>query len=250
MNKQKIKDDFFALMHSPQQLQQLFEFLPDVYFFVKNKNSQFVMANHIFVEKCGEQSEADIIGKTDFDYFPHDRAEMYIEDDREVMRTKQPIINKVELAPEPDDSIAWFITSKVPVLSISGEVIGVAGSARDLKKSHTTITPFRKMGAVVEYIRNNYSSHIEITEMASMCHLSVSQFERNFTETIKITPIKYLLKIRIEAACKALRQTNETISRIAQETGFYDHSHFTRQFIKIMSMTPSQYRKGRVSQDF
>jgi AraC-like DNA-binding protein len=243
MNMQVSKQEFFNQMDSAQQFRQLFDFLPNVYFFVKNERSQFVMANKIFIEKCGEKSEEDIIGKTDFDYFPHDRAAMYIKDDKKVMQSGTAMANKVELSPEQDNSIAWFVTSKVPLYSKDGKIIGVAGSARTLKNPHKTLTPYGKLGTIVDYIRKNYSSKIEIPDLATMAHLSISQFERNFAEAMHMSPIKYLLRIRIEAACNSLRQTNDTISRIAQETGFYDHSHFTRQFTKVMSMTPSAYRK-------
>ena len=70
MNTAIFQKAFLKQLQSHQQLELLFEYLPDVYFFAKNLNSQFVMANEIFVRKCGASSESDIIGKTDHYFFP------------------------------------------------------------------------------------------------------------------------------------------------------------------------------------
>ena len=114
MDTAKFKADFLKRMHSPQQMQLLFNHLPDVYFFVKDFTGHFVMANDTFVRQCGAECEAEIIGKTDFDYFPLGRAESYVKDDAYVMKTGESIIDRVELAPDPGNSINWFITCKVP----------------------------------------------------------------------------------------------------------------------------------------
>ena len=54
--------------------------------------------------------------------------------------------------------------------------------------------------------------------------------------------MKHILNVRIRAACNLLAKTNDTIASIALESGFYDHSHFTRNFKKVMKVSPSEYR--------
>lgn len=243
MNSLKFQKDFLNQLHSPQQLELLFEYLPDVYFFAKNTESQFIMANSIFVKKCGVSSESDIIGKTDRDFFPSDRADNYINDDREVISTGKSIVNKVELAPEADNAVNWFVTSKVPLYSREGRVIGIAGTSRDINKANLTIKPYAEMSAAIDYINNNFHSQIEICDLASVVNLSVSQFERKFKKIFQLSPLRHITNIRIKAACKLLATTNKTIASIAQETGFYDHSHLTRQFTQQIGMTPKVYRK-------
>jgi len=58
-----------------------------------------------------------------------------------------------------------------------------------------------------------------------------------------ITPTRHILNVRVRTACKLLSTTNNTIVSIALETGFYDHSHFVRNFRKVMGLSPSAYRK-------
>ena len=243
MDVSRLKSDFLEEMHSPEQTLLLFNHLPDVYYFVKDREGRFVMANDTFVKQCGVATEAEIIGKTDFDFFPLGRAESYVQDDRFVMETGRGIIDKVELAPDPGNSINWFITSKVPVYSNEGDIIGLAGTSRDINRAGLALRPYTEMRTVLEFIRDNYSRSIEIRELAALVHLSVSQFERRFRKVFQISPLKHIMNVRIRAASLQLTTTNDTIASIAMDCGFYDHSHFTRNFRKIMGVSPKEYRK-------
>jgi AraC-like DNA-binding protein len=89
----------------------------------------------------------------------------------------------------------------------------------------------------------NYSRSIDISELAALTFLSVSQFERRFKSMFKITPMKYVSLVRINAACEALAAGKERISEISYQNGFYDLSHFNRQFKKTMGMAPSLFRR-------
>ncbi|MDF7807109.1 AraC family transcriptional regulator [Pontiellaceae bacterium B12219] len=243
MDTTDFKADFLARMHSPQQMQVLFNHLPDVWYFMKDRQGRFVLGNDQFVKQCGESSEAGIIGKTDFDFFPADRAEGYVKDDNYVMDTGEKIVDKVELAPDPGNSINWFVTTKVPLFSPAGEIIGLAGTARDITRAGLALRPYTEMQVVLEYVRDNYMHSIEIKTLAALVHFSVSQFERRFRKVFQISPLKHIMNVRIRAASHRLTTTNDTIASIALDCGFYDHSHFTRNFHKIMGSSPKDYRK-------
>ena len=81
-------------------------------------------------------------------------------------------------------------------------------------------------------------------KLARLAGLSISQFDRVFRRTFGVSLRQYLLKIRVEAACRKLAETDGTISAIASECGFYDHAHFSRGFQRIMGRTPRAYREG------
>jgi PAS domain S-box-containing protein len=247
MSLKTLQSNFVERMHSPHQMRMLFNHLPDVYYFVKDDEGRFVLANDAFIKQCGAATEAEIIGKSDYDFFPLGRAESYVEDDRYVMTTGNSIIDRVELAPDPGNSINWFITCKVPVYSHDGEIIGLAGTARDISRAGLALQPYTEMRAVLEYVRDNYSRSIEIKQLAALVHLSISQFERRFRRVFQISPIKHIMNVRIRNAGVRLTTTNDTIAAIALDCGFYDHSHFTRNFRKIMGTAPSEYRKQYLS---
>jgi len=201
------------------------------------------MANRLAAHLCGLDNEEDMIGKSDYDLFPKDRADLYVKDDQQVFETGEPIVDRVELAPDPGHAINWFITTKMPLYSNDGEIIGLACIARSTESDNETLRPYVEMNEVLDYIRENYASAIKIEELAKLVHLSPSQLERNFKKVFKITPNQHIQDVRIRAACNLLLSTNNTIAAIALDSGFYDHSHFTRTFKKITGISPGDYRK-------
>lgn len=225
------------------QLQQLFNYLPEVYFVVKDRDGRVMMANAVAARLCGLEDESEMIGKTDYDLFEKDRADTYVQDDRYVLEAGESIIDRVEMAPDPDNAINWFVTTKIPLYSHENEIIGLACIARNMTGAYEKLRPYGEMSEVLEYVRENHTHPIKIEDLAKMVHLSPSQFERRFRKVFHITSTRHILNVRIRAACQRLATTNDTISSIALETGFYDHSHFIRSFKKLIGLSPSAYRK-------
>lgn len=217
--------------------------MPDIYFFVKDRSGCFVDANRGFLEMLGVSRKEDIIGKTDYHYSPRELAEKFVADDSAVMSTETPIENRVELVPNGDGSISWHITTKVPLYDSEGKVAGLAGFTRDLRKAASTVKRYGIMTQVLEYIESHYAEPIRVSFLAASVHLSVSQFERRFKTLFQSTPLQYLNKVRITKACRRLLETDDKITKIASLCGFYDHSHFIRQFIRVTGVSPQRYRK-------
>lgn len=237
--------EVFRLALHGAQLQQLFNFLPGVYFVVKNRDGRVMMANELAIHLCGLQDEHEMIGKSDYDIFPSKQAEDYVQDDRKVFESGEAIIDRVELAPDPKNAINWFITTKLPLYDQTGTIIGLACIARNMNDDSEKVRPFAKMNPVLEYIRVNYASAVQIDELAALVNLSTGQFERNFKKVFGIPPKQHLMNVRLQAASHLLSTTNDTIASIANETGFYDHSHFCRAFKKELNLSPGNYRKNQ-----
>src|SRR5262245_637351 len=121
---------FFARMGGRQHFQQLFEHLPGVYFFVKDRQSRMVCASQPFWEHLGAESETEIIGRTDHEFFPQHAADHFQRDDALVMSTGRPLIGRVELWYNEQQVLDWFITNKLPIRDLRGEIIGVMGIVR------------------------------------------------------------------------------------------------------------------------
>jgi len=224
-------------------LLDLFEHLADVFLFAKDLDGRFTMANRIFAEKCGFKKPEDLIGLTDLDVFPRHLAEKYLRDDSQVMKNGESLVNIIELVIHTGKATDWYSTTKIPVRQNDGSIIGLAGITRDIKKMESGSRHFTEMGEVFEYVMQHYPESIDMAKLASIVCLSISQFERRFKSLFKISPLKYITMVRIHAACQALAEGNERISDIALNNGFYDLSHFNRQFKAQMAMSPSAYRK-------
>jgi len=95
----------------------------------------------------------------------------------------------------------------------------------------------------VNYIHNNYERDISLKDIAQYVFLSTSYFTRAFKEEMGISPISYLLKLRIERAKELLKETDKKISDIALSVGFSNQQRFNDIFKKYVKLTPLQYRK-------
>ncbi len=224
---------------------ELFRFLPDVYFFCKDREGRFIFANQAEAEAFGVGSIDDIIGKTDFDFFEPELAEKYLQEDRQVMETGTPVDNKAWLVPNMQGRLNWYLSSKMPLYSTDGQVIGIAGVMRDLSVSGTVLDPYRQFSEVLSYVQEHYADKIEVGDLASTAHMSVSTLERKFSELFHISPMQYVMQVRLQAASEMLVHTTKSVGEIAIDCGFYDQSHLTRHFKTAREMTPLQYRKRR-----
>lgn len=241
-NPKQFQQAFFARLDQRFQLDVLFDYLPEIYFYAKDEHSRFVRVNTTLLRLYGLKSEADVIGKTDYDFHPHDLAERYIDEDRRVREGMRPIPNQVWLVPHAG-VLKWYISSKTPLFGDGGKVIGIAGAMRDVEKAGSVLGPYHEMAAVVAHVTEHYHQRLDVAELASLTHLSVSQFDRKFKKLFQMTPQQYILRVRMNAAAQALTSTDDPISAIAQRCGFYDQSYFTRQFRRVMKATPRSYRR-------
>jgi PAS domain S-box-containing protein len=111
--------------------------LDEVY--VKDRQSRFLMANRAVTRTADVASPDEMIGKSDFDFFPQDQAQKSYEDDQQVMQTGQPIINQEEhFVHREGGSEGWLLTTKIPLRNVDGEIVGVIGMGRDITKRKTT----------------------------------------------------------------------------------------------------------------
>ena len=117
------------------------------------------------------------------------------------------------------------------------------GTVRSYARQAKVTQSFVKIGAAVDFIRENFRGKISIEELSQRTGLSPRQFDRKFKEAFGISPQQFILKTRILAGCDELANLQRPISDIAFELGFCDQSSFTKHFQKHMGVTPMQYRK-------
>ena len=92
-----------------------------------------------------------------------------------------------------------------------------------------------------EYLEDEYSRSIQLSELANVSGLSPFYFLRAFTKATGLTPHEYLCNLRVEKARKLL-SGGISIAETAAETGFFDQSHLHRHFRRILGITPGKYR--------
>jgi PAS domain S-box-containing protein len=112
-------------------LRTLMDHLPD-HIFVKDTASRFVTANSATLRSLGAESLEEVVGKTDFDFLQREVAEQFFRDEQEVCRTGQPLLNREELLIDRAGQHRWLLTTKVPLRSSTGAVIGLVGMSHDI----------------------------------------------------------------------------------------------------------------------
>ena len=96
---------------------------------------------------------------------------------------------------------------------------------------------------MLQYIQAHYSEELTLEQIAASAAVSKSMCLRYFRQIIDTTPIRYLLRYRIEKAAGLLLSTEKKAGEIATICGFSDISYFTRRFREINGCTPLEYRK-------
>ena len=93
------------------------------------------------------------------------------------------------------------------------------------------------------YFNENYNKNISIENYAEECHMSACWFIKSFKEITKMTPMQYIVSLRLTNAMNMLDNTNYSISEIAGLVGYDNALYFSRLFHKRTGMSPSEYRK-------
>ena len=221
----------------------LLEALPDIYFFAKDLHGEFVATNSAMLHALGLSHESEMLGKTDYDVVPAEIADDYREQDRRIHLTREPLRSNIQLVPDRTGTLAWYLVTKIPLLSEKKAVIGVAGLMRDVHSAGAVLGPYKEITPVLHHVMQNYRNHIAVEDLAEIASMSVRQLERRFKTLCHVTPVVYANRYRVQKACQALRNSEESVTDVALQVGFYDSSHFVRLFRRFMGMTPTEYRE-------
>ena len=224
------------------QILALFDHLPQVCLFVKDAEGRFVKANPAEFDLHGCTREAEMLGKTDFDYHPPALAAQYVEEDRRVMKSRKPLADQVWLVMDHNRMPRWYVCTKIPLLHPRGRAIGVAGVMRPYDHAGPSPVQYNRLTPVMDFVLKRYGERIDAAQMAALANLSVSQFQREFQKLFGMSPGEYLLRVRLHMARRRLEESDQPLGTVALECGFYDQSHFNRAFRAQVGLAPRAYR--------
>lgn len=164
---------------SREQERQLFRFLmeniPDRIYF-KDRTSRFICVNAAMARLFGVGSPEEVVGKSDFDFFPRDDAQRMFEDEQRVLESGDPLVGKVEKKLLPDGSTGWTITTKLPLRGADGIITGTCGISRD-------ITALMAAETALEQERNRLSAvNSDLAHSQTMLERKLAELEKANTE--------------------------------------------------------------------
>ncbi|WP_124065916.1 AraC family transcriptional regulator [Clostridium sp. E02] len=108
------------------------------------------------------------------------------------------------------------------------------------RRPHTAL-----ISDALNYISEQYLKEIKIKDLAVQCNMSESHFRRVFEDGMKMKPLEYINLIRIQQSCEFLKNTEKSMDEVAESSGFASVSAFNRNFKKVMSCSPYQWKKSK-----
>ena len=101
----------------------------------------------------------------------------------------------------------------------------------------------KSIDEILNYLSTNYNHSITLETLQKKFKVNKFKLQKSFKNSIGLTPLEYLISIRIENS-KKLFYEDVPLVEIALESGFYDQSHFTHSFKKYVGVTPGNYKKN------
>ncbi len=137
-------------------LRTLVDNLPDSTY-IKDRDSRFMLCSRQTREVAGIEHAEQIIGKTDFDFYPPEIATRFFEEEQELMRSGNALLNVERCVEDPvRNEIVWDLTTKVPLRNAEGQIIGLVGISKnvtELKQSQQALQDSLQMaGDIVRSI--------------------------------------------------------------------------------------------------
>ena len=238
-----IQRQFFGQNPAIEPMIRIMAQVPGSCLFVKDLESRYVRANAGSLETYGLSREEELIGKRNRDFFPALLAEAYESEDRRVLRSRKPVLSEIWLVPHLRGTPRWFVSSKAPLFDIENSVIGLVGQMHPIETPDDQQAHFQELRKVMHFIDRHFVDEITVDRLADIAGISIPHFNRRFRQLLRLSPMEYVLSLRIQEAQRQLTTTKRSVGEISLATGFYDQSHFTKRFNKVVGMNPLAYRK-------
>lgn len=116
-----------------------------------------------------------------------------------------------------------------------------------MKKVDTRFEDYRnrqKMQQAVEYIRQNYSSDLNMAVVSNYVSMNYSLFSYAFKQYTGQNFVNYLKELRMEEAKRLLTETQMRVVEISQQVGYENEKHFMKIFKSVCGVSPTEYRKN------
>ncbi|PYS23371.1 MAG: AraC family transcriptional regulator [Acidobacteria bacterium] len=133
-------------------------------------------------------------------------------------------------------------TDSASPLAIEGLTLEMLAEASRSAAQLSDPKPPRWLAQADEFLHDRFAERVTIIQVASEAGVHPVHLAREFRRFHHCTIGEYVRRLRIERACRQLRNSDESLAAIACGAGFSDQSHFSRTFKRVTGMTPAAYR--------
>lgn len=182
-----------------EMLRTLVDSVPDL-MYVKDSSSRFVVANTAVARKMGAATPQELLGKSDFDFYSKEIATPFYEDEQSLIESGRALLAREEACVDHDGSLTHLLTTKVPLRSHEGKVVGIVGIGRDITERKRAEAEMEKARGAAELasrakseflanmsheIRTPLNGIVGMTDLALETELTSEQ--REYLETVKLS---------------------------------------------------------------
>jgi sigma-B regulation protein RsbU (phosphoserine phosphatase) len=118
--------------------------------YVKDTQSRYLVNNRAHLDALGVRSQEDTRGRTTIDFFPGERGQQALADDRQVLEQHQPIINQEKSDFGPEGDVRWSLVTKVPLRNVQNQIVGLVGISHDITRRKRAEEELRRRSAEME----------------------------------------------------------------------------------------------------
>lgn len=130
-SKRRSFESYNSILHGIHVINTILDNARDTLYF-KDRESRFLLASKAQAIGFGLDDPRDLIGKSDFDFFPPEHSKEAFEDEKKIMETGKPIIGKVERLLWPTGKVTWVTVCKYPLYDLDDNIIGTWGNSTDI----------------------------------------------------------------------------------------------------------------------
>jgi PAS domain S-box-containing protein len=152
-----------ALARERNLLRTLIDNLPD-YIYAMDTEGRFVLANMTIARYLGAASPDELLGKTNFDFYPPELAARHHVLDQEIMQSGQSVVNREESATDLAGNQVRFLTNAIPSQDSQGKIMGLIGITRDITERVRAEEEIRWLKEFNEGIVQNMAEGIVVTD--------------------------------------------------------------------------------------
>lgn len=162
----------------------------------------------------------------------------FLKPEKEYPKIGQTIRNILDIMRRKEEFYLDEAKAEIAVLLMN--IARGSGSGRMLNEIPKEIVPIAQS---LDYISTHYMEPLRIEDLAASCHISESHFRKIFSAYMNMGPMEYINMVRVQTACDYLKRTDDFVTDIANKCGFATFSTFSRNFKKIMGVSPNEWRK-------
>jgi diguanylate cyclase (GGDEF)-like protein/PAS domain S-box-containing protein len=186
-------------------LHTFLETTPDHVYF-KDSNSKFTEISRSLAEWMGLKEPADAVGKSDFDFFDHEHAQQAFDDEMEIIRTGQPLVDVEERETWEDGTETWVATTKLPLRDEDGQIIGTFGLSRDITARKSAELEVKRnqerMASIIATQRDVATANLDLDSIMSLVAARTHELTNADGAALLLLEGEYL-NVKAAAGCVA-----------------------------------------------